>query len=68
MDAVMKHPRPNSGPAEVTARRFTLGTVRPHTSAKSREKKSTCRCKTVLHVTHSCAVLLARQCWGCWIV
>ena len=38
----MKHPRPNRVMAECTARRFTLGMVRPHTSANNREKKSTC--------------------------
>ena len=42
MDAVMKHPRPNRVMRECTARRFTLGIVRPHTSASSREKKRIC--------------------------
>ena len=38
----MKHPRPNRVMAECTARHFTRGMVRPHTSANNREKKRTC--------------------------
>lgn len=38
----MKHPKPKRVMRECTARRFTLGIVRPHTSASNREKKRTC--------------------------